>query len=80
MADRIQLNEEDMGEVVGGAFSFYKSKKTGEWLCYVDGIGSYKVLSGDAREEIGIMCARNNGLSQQELLDMAKANGYLGDK
>ena len=77
MADRIELNEQDLQDVVGGAFNFYTYKKTGEYLCYVDGIGTYKPTSSSSRAQIVVMCAQNDGLSQQELVDLAIANGYL---
>ena len=79
MANRIELNENDIENVVGGAFIFYTHKQTGEQLCYVEGIGVYKPTSDKSKRNISIMCAReeNNGKSQQELLDMAIAAGYL---
>lgn len=77
MADRIQINEEDIEQVVGGAFNFFTSKKTGEMKCYVDGIGTYTCPSSTAKDQLSVMCARNPGLSQQELLDRAIANGWL---
>lgn len=77
MGNRMELNEQDLEEVVGGAFNFYTYKKTGEYLCYVDGIGTYKATSSKSKTQVTKMCAQNNGLSQQELADMAVAKGYL---
>ena len=74
---RIELNEQDLGEVVGGAFNFYTRRSTGEYLCYVDGIGTYQPTSVNSKTEIVKMCAQNNGASQQELVNMAIANGYI---
>jgi len=76
---RIELNEQNLDDVVGGAFIFYTNKETGEQLCYAEGIGVYKPTSSSSKRDLSIMCARaeNNGKSQQELLDMAIANGYL---
>ena len=77
MADRMQLNENDLEDVVGGAFNFYTYKKTGEYLCYVDGIGTYKPTSSNSKNQIVKMCAQNPNLTQQELVDLAINNGYL---
>ena len=77
MADRIQLNEQDLQEVVGGAFNFFNNVHTGEPMCYADGIGMFKPTSENSKAQIIRMCAQNDGLSQQELVNMALANGYL---
>ena len=79
MAKRVQLNEQDLDSVVGGAFIFYTNKDNGEKLCYVEGIGVYQPTSSQSKENIMVMCARseNAGKSQQELLDMAIGAGYL---
>jgi len=76
---RIELNDQALDDVVGGAFIFYTNKDTGEKLCYVEGIGTYKPTSTSAKKKLTVMCANpeNNGKSQQELLDMAIAAGYL---
>ena len=74
---RVQLNEQDVKEVVGGAFNFFENANTGEPMCYVDGVGMYYVTSSDSKKNIIKMCAQNDGLSQQELADMAVANGWI---
>ena len=42
MAKRVQLNEEQVEKVVGGAFNFYTNKK-GQQRCVVDDVGTYYV-------------------------------------
>ena len=39
MSKRVQLNEKEMEQIVGGAFNFYT--KDGQQKCYVDGIGTF---------------------------------------
>ena len=39
MANRVQLNDEMMDQVNGGAFNFYA--KDGKNQCYVDGVGTF---------------------------------------
>jgi len=79
MAERVQLKDQDLEDVVGGAFVFYTSRDTGEQLCYVEGIGVYRPTDSMSKRNISIMCARleNNGKSQQELFQMAVDAGYL---
>ena len=40
MAKRMQLNDEQVEQVTGGAFNFYTSKE-GQRLVYVDGVGTF---------------------------------------
>ena len=79
MAERIQLSEQDLEEVVGGAFIFFPAKGTGEQLCMVEGIGVFRPTSSTSKRNISIMCARaeNNGKSQEELFNMAVEAGFL---
>jgi len=76
---RVELNEQEIEDVVGGAFVFYTNRDTGEQMCYSQGVGLYTTTSSSAKRSLTVMCAReeNNGKSQQELTDMAIAAGYL---
>ena len=46
MSKRIQLNNDEIEKIVGGAFNFYTSA-SGQPKCYIDDIGSYN-CSGSA--------------------------------
>ena len=50
MADRVQLNNDDVEQVVGGAYNFYYDND-GAYCCYVDGIGNFKVKA-EARDRL----------------------------
>ena len=39
MAERVRLNNDDLQDVVGGAFNFYAKDNNG--MCYIDGVGTY---------------------------------------
>ena len=41
MAERIELKEENLEEVIGGAFNWYDDKNTGAERCYVDDVGDF---------------------------------------
>ena len=43
-SERIQLSEEELEDVVGGAFNFYYNDD-GAYACYVDGIGRFQCNS-----------------------------------
>lgn len=43
--ERIELKEENLEEVVGGNFNWYKERGTSKPMCYVTGIGEYYVSS-----------------------------------
>lgn len=74
---RVELNEQDIDQVVGGAFHFYTNQKTGEKMCVVDGFGLYKATAPTSVTDVITMCANNPTKTQQELLDMAVGNGYI---
>lgn len=71
---RIELNEERLDEVVGGAFHYY-TNKAGQQKCVVDGVGSYYVTA-TAFENVAAHAA-DVTLSAQQVTDWALANGYF---
>ena len=72
---RVELNEQEWENVVGGAFNFrYNSK--GKYICDVDGIGVFYALES-AKRQICVYDIQNPGLSDQEKVDWALAQGYL---
>lgn len=75
MAERIELNEKEMENVVGGEFHFrYNSK--GAYVCHVDDVGSFYALES-AKRLINLHDIECGGLSNQELVDWAVSEGLL---
>ena len=74
MSDRIELNEERLDEVVGGAFNYYTNSK-GQRRCYVDDIGSFYVTA----DAFGAVAAYSSDVTKtaQDIVDWAISNGYF---
>ena len=74
---RMEIDEERMDEVVGGAFNYYTNSK-GQRRCYVDDIGTYYV-SADA---FGAVAAYSSDVTKSaaDVVAWAVANGYFSDK
>ena len=77
MTERIELNELEMEDVVGGMFHYQYNSK-GDYFCMVDGLGVYGAAE-NAKRKINLYNAENPGASDEELVNWAKANGYLWD-
>ena len=75
MSDRIELDEQALEGIVGGAFHFQYNKK-GQYACKVDGIGSF-FADEDAMRKIHKYDVANGGLSDQELVDWALSQHIL---
>lgn len=74
---RVELNEHDMEQVVGGAFQFYNEGNEG--FCIVSDVsrpGEYHCLTTGVYSFMQ-MRAENPGLSADEYLDMALEKGIL---
>ncbi len=71
---RIELDEERLDEVVGGAFNYYTTKK-GTRKCAVDGVGTYYV-SADAFGAVAAY-ASDTSLTAEQIVNWAIANGYF---
>ena len=75
MAERIELNGQDLEAIAGGAFNFrYNSK--GRYICDVDGIGVF-YADETAKRKINIHDIQNPGMSEQDLVNWAKSEGLL---
>ena len=72
---RIELDEQQMEDVVGGAFHFQYNRK-GDYVCKVDGVGVYYAKES-AKRAIAVYDAQNPGLGDAALTQWAIANGYL---
>ena len=78
MAERVQINEQELENVVGGAFRFYDQGNQG--YCKVSDVsnpGKYKCTAGSGVYEFMKMRAENPGLSADDYLDMALDRGIL---
>jgi len=78
MADRMELNEQDLDNVVGGAFKFYDMN--GQGMCKVSDVsnpGKYYCNFGTGVYEFMQMRGQNPGLSADEYLQMALDRGIL---
>lgn len=59
MADRMQLNEEQVDDVVGGNFNWWKAKD-GTRMCQVTGLGRY-VCTVDAKDTFAWLKVQHKG-------------------
>ena len=74
--NRIELNEQELESVIGGAFHYFQ--KNGYNLCYVDGIGTF-FASANAFTQIAAH-ASDTSLTSQQIVDWAVEQGYLSNK
>lgn len=76
MANRVQLDEKQMENVVGGAFNFYTNSK-GLQKCVVDNVGTYYVKPNAVNWVIQRTAGSNVAASivTQEALDL----GYFSE-
>lgn len=76
MTKRVQLNEKEMENVVGGAFNFYTNSK-GQKRCYIDNIGTF-YCSADAFDWFVQRTAGSGAYdSPSDILAEGKAAGYF---
>jgi len=74
MSNRIELDEERLDEVVGGAFNYYTTKK-GTRKCQVDGVGTY-YCTADAFGAVAAH-ASDTSLTAQQVVSWALSHGYF---
>ncbi len=72
MSDRVQLNEQEMDQVVGGVFQFYGADGT---KCKVLG-NRYSCLTTGQFQVITLI-NNNPGASEEQLVQMALEQGIL---
>lgn len=81
MADRMELNEQELDSVVGGAFYYntYTNEDGSEYMtCRVDDFGTY-YCSDNAKKKI-VTYAMKKGVANvtvEELIQYALDNGYF---
>lgn len=81
MAERIQLNEEQVESVVGGYFTYntYTNDDGSEYMtCRVDEIGTYK-CTDNAKRMISRFFMNNWDATAQDAVNYALANGYFSE-
>ena len=75
--DRIQLSEEDIENVVGGAFNFFYNDQ-GAYACYVDGVGRFECNS-QARDRLTALKLQHkkDRWTAQQYVDVLIAEGVF---
>ncbi len=72
MKNRVQLTDQDLDNVVGGAFNFYT--KDTENRCYIDGMGTY-LCSPEA--SAWVVKQITSGVPTADVLAQAVENGLF---
>ena len=75
MANRVELNDLELENVVGGAFH-YNTQSDGSMTCRVDGAGTYK-CTDNAKQKISKYFVQNPNASLQDAINYALQNGYF---
>lgn len=76
MANRVELNEESLDKVVGGALTYRWRKSTKGW-CGIDGDYSYAFDDKGAFEDMLYDCMQNQGMTDRETLDAMLDAGII---
>ncbi len=79
MTDRIELNDQDVENIAGGAFYFnsYTNEDGTEYMtCRVDDVGTF-YCSESAKRKIALYVINNRGASVESVIDYAVTNGYF---
>ena len=75
MSDRIELNEMELEEVVGGKFTYYEDAD-GQYKCHVDDVGTFKATYS-AKRTITQLYLKNKDKTPAELVQLAISAGVL---
>lgn len=78
MADRMELNEKDLEQVIGGAFH-YNTKPDGSMTCRVDNApppGTYNCTE-NAKRKISLYFMNNPDATLNDAINYALQNGYF---
>lgn len=76
MSNRIELNEQDLNDVVGGAFH-YNTKPDGSMTCRVDHVNKTFNCTENAKNKISIYIMNHDDCTLQDIIDFAIQNGYF---
>ena len=77
MTNRVELNEMELDQVVGGAFH-YNEDDNGGYTCRVDGKKTYHCTS-NAKNKISAFIVTHHGCTLDDVINYAKQNGYFWD-
>lgn len=75
MSDRIELNEQALESVVGGAFR-YSTKPDGSMVCKVDGAGTYN-CTATAKNKISVYILQHDNCTLDDIINYATSNGLF---
>lgn len=75
MENRYELNEDDLDQVIGGAFNYYTNPDD-TMYCVVDGAGTYNCTE-NAKDKISAYIVTHRGCTLQEVIDYALNKGYF---
>ena len=77
MSKRIQLNDQDVEKVVGGAFNWYYDEQ-GARYCWVDGVGDFSVILEAKDRYAALKLAHKlDGWTAQMYVDVLVQEGYF---
>ena len=77
MAERVQLNEQDIENVVGGAFNWY-TDNDGNVFCRVDGFRTYKATTSAQNKLMRLMVThKKDGWTAKDYVDALCEGGYF---
>lgn len=75
MSNRVELKDEILENVVGGAFNYY-TNADGSMNCRVDGAGTYN-CSENAKRKISLYIMNNASCTLDDIVNYALSNGYF---
>lgn len=75
MANRVELKEEFLDDIVGGAFH-YNTMSDGSMTCRVDGAGLFH-CSENAKRKISLYIMNNEDCTLNDVVNYALSNGYF---
>jgi len=73
---RVELNEQNLEDVVGGNFNWYTKKATGKQMCLVTGVGNYYVSSSaESRYNSLRLQHKHDNWTEAQYVDVLLAEG-----
>lgn len=74
--DRIELNEQELDDIVGGSFNWYNERGTTLKRCRVTGVGTFYVTStAKARYNVLMLEHKGEGWTEQDVANKLLAEG-----
>lgn len=75
MANHLELNEQDLELVIGGAFT-YNTEADGTMTCRVDHVGTF-YCTDNAKDKISAYILTHKNATLQDVVDYALENKYF---